>query len=131
MEIREKLNQAMHMGRRIDALLERQRHYRELSRALRDGSPELEALEREVGERIEAYAALVREVDRRIEALEDQSQREVMQYRYLNGWSWKIIAMKMGFSREWVWRLHARALARLDEQDGSDVKCRLKMKGVQ
>ena len=37
----------------------------------------------------------------------------MLKYRYLNGWSWKAIAARTHFSRDWLWRLHARALEQI------------------
>ena len=35
---------------------------------------------------------------------------EVLEYRYLDGWSWQAIAARLCFSRDWVMKLHARAI---------------------
>ena len=104
------LGEAARMERGLEALMERQRRYRELGKARTGDSPGLEALEEEIGERIERYAARVRGIEKKIDALDDPMQREVLRYRYLNGWRWQVIAARTGLSREWLWKLHARAL---------------------
>ena len=67
-------------------------------------------LEREIDRRIDEYARLVREIETAIDAVADPQCREVLRYRYLNGWSWQRIAGEMNYSQDWLWRLHARAL---------------------
>ena len=127
------LSQAKQQDVRIGALLDRQRRYHELA-AWRPsvgsvpnvgsvpsvgsepnagesrGSARMIALEKELDARIERYAELVREIEGVIDAVEDAQYRDVLRYRYLNGWTWKRIAERMHFSQDWVWRLHARAM---------------------
>ena len=116
MTAKEYLSQAKRLDRRIGALLDRQRRYHELGawQATRfdgaSGPGGMAALERELDARIGEYAELVRRIERTIDAVEDERYRDVLKYRYLNGWSWKKIAERMHFSQDWVWRLHARAL---------------------
>ena len=45
-----------------------------------------------------------------IEALEDDRERDVLRFRYLNGWSWQRIAMALHCDRSTVWRWHGDAL---------------------
>ena len=111
-DVKARLEAAARMDRELGALAERQRRYRELARGR--NAPGMEALEKEIGERIEAYAATVREVEGEIDRLEEPLQREVLRYRYLNGWNWRAIAARMGYSREWLWKQHARALERME-----------------
>ena len=119
MTAKEYLSQAKQHDRRIAALLDRQRRYHELGawRGERfggmDGAAQMAALERELDARIGAYAELVRQIEATIDAVGDAQYRDVLKYRYLNGWSWQKIAERMHFSQDWVWRLHARALKAL------------------
>ena len=46
-----------------------------------------------------------------IEAVLDPVQRDLLRYRYLNGWSWGKIAQRMNYTREYLLRLHGHALA--------------------
>lgn len=120
MEAKEYLSQARRADRRIGAMLERRRRYMELE-ALRGpgGGDGLRALEADIDRRIEDYAALVREIEGKIDAVEDQTCREVLRYRYLNGWSWQAISDRTHYSRDWLWRLHARALEAVKMQDNA------------
>ena len=110
-DVKERLAAAARMDRQLGALVERQRRYRELAGGR--NAPGMESLDREIGARIEAYAATVREIEGEIDGLEEPLQREVLRYRYLNGWSWQAIAARMGYSREWLWKQHARALEKM------------------
>ena len=49
-------------------------------------------------------------MDNAIEALEDERQRNVMRLYYLNGLTWEQVAERMHYSREWVCRLHRKAI---------------------
>ena len=65
---------------------------------------------------IEALAALDSEALGLIERLEESKHRDVLTWRYLNGWEWEKICQALGMpetpmDRTWVWRLHRRALA--------------------
>ena len=42
--------------------------------------------------------------------LEDERLREVLELRYLRGYSWEMIAQDMRYDRSYVWRLSQRAL---------------------
>ena len=75
---------------------------------------ELEALGRELDERIEACAALVREVEARIDALDNPLHRDVLKFRYLNGWSWRVISCRMGLSRDWLMSVHRKAVGEME-----------------
>ena len=77
---------------------------------MNEDDPRCVSLKQELDARIERYAELVREIEGVIDAVEDAQYRDVLRYRYLNGWTWKRIAERMHFSQDWVWRLHARAM---------------------
>ena len=108
------LSQARQAERGIAALAERRRRCGELAGYRGGDGPELDALQRELDGRIEDYAALVREIEGKIDRVENPLYREVLRYRYLNGWSWQVIAGRMCFSRDWLMKLHARALGEVE-----------------
>ena len=115
MTAKEYLGQVRQLERRIWALLDRQSKYHELGawRARYQGAVgpvAMLALERELDGRITEYAERVREIERVIDAVEDGQYRDLLKYRYLNGWSWQQISERMSFSQDWLWHLHARAL---------------------
>lgn len=120
MRVKAYLSQAKQTDRRIEALLERRRRCGELANCRTPGrAPALDALQRELDERIEAYAALVGDIERRIDGVKNPQYRDLLRYRYLNGWSWQKIAGRMSYSRDWLMRLHVRALDAVD-WDGQD-----------
>ena len=43
------------------------------------------------------------------------SQKAVLELRYLNGFSWSVVAEKLGCSERWVYRLHSDALSVMQE----------------
>ena len=105
------LSQALRLYRRIEALMDRQRRYRELGLSCgEDGRWRMLAMARELDARVAEYAEKAREIERVIDAVEDGQYRDLLKYRYLNGWSWQRIAKRMYVSEDWVWRLHRRAL---------------------
>lgn len=116
MTTKEYLSQAKQQDRRIGALLERQRRYHEIGAWRTGGSARMRALEKELDARIDAYALLVLEIEGVIDGVADPQYRDVLRYRYLNGWNWQRIAERMSFSQDWVWRLHKRALEVLEAQ---------------
>lgn len=136
MTIKEYLGQLQRKDAKINSLLARQRRYRELASrctaVYRDGPGggqrytssteeyvcKIVDLEHEIDRRIDEYVDTTREIERLILSLEDPRYREVLQLRYINGWSWPRIADEMHYTLDWVWRLHGRALqeiARLKE----------------
>lgn len=51
-----------------------------------------------------------REVMRAIIRVEDARYQEILLLRYINGKTWEGIAEATGYSRQWVYKLHAQAL---------------------
>lgn len=41
--------------------------------------------------------------------------RDLLTYRYLNGWSWARVAQAMRYDKRWVHRLHQNALGAFDQ----------------
>lgn len=116
MTAKEYLSQVRRLDRRIGALMDRQRRYHEIGAWRPEGlgaavSPgQMAALERELDGRIAEYADLVRQIEAAIDAVDKEQYRDVLKYRYLNGWSWRRISERMNLSQDWLWRLHGRAL---------------------
>lgn len=50
------------------------------------------------------------EIVEKIEALEDETERAVLDYRYIRGLQWEEIAVKMNYSYRNITRIHGRAL---------------------
>ena len=49
-----------------------------------------------------------------IEAVEDDRERLLLQYRYLDGKTFEWIAAEMNLSWQWVHKLHSKALAKIN-----------------
>lgn len=113
------LGQAMRLERQIVALRLRQRRYLELGLSCgEEGRARMRALASQIETRVAAYAEKVRQIEGAIDAVEEARYREVLRYRYLNGWSMKRIAREMGYSEDWVYRLHRRALRAVGRRFG-------------
>lgn len=133
MDAKTYLRQLARMDKRIDALVERQERYRELAsrrttvyRDMPGGGRRCASsceeyvckivdLGREIDRQIDEYVDLTREIESAIDQLPDDRHRDILRWRYVNGWDWDRIAQSMSYDRVWVWRLHGRALCALDE----------------
>ena len=132
MTAKEYLRQLSRKDARIKALLERQRRYRELAErrtavyrdmpgggqrhvsSVEEYATKIIDLEREIVRRIDEYADLTREVEAAIDRIGDDRYRDILRFRYVNGWGWEKIAEAMGYSdMKWLWCLHGRALKAL------------------
>lgn len=51
-----------------------------------------------------------KEITDRIERLSDEDEKDVLMYRYIKLIKWEDIAVKMGFSWQYLHKIHARAL---------------------
>lgn len=73
-------------------------------------------LEAEIQEQTTALVAKQKEIQDTISQLPDVTMQIVLQYRYINGWSWRKIASKMNFSEKHVtgW-LHRKALQEIEK----------------
>ena len=81
-----------------------------------DRGGQLERLQAELDIEIEEYAARARRVEQFIRRVEHPVQRELLRYRYLNGWSWQEVAQRMHLSVSRVMALHGAALRTLDNK---------------
>ena len=59
------------------------------------------------------------EVDiyKRLDRMDNQDERELLRFRYIDGLTWDQIALKLGYSRRNVTRIHGRALLHFPMQD--------------
>ena len=115
MDPKETLVAARRTKLRLEALMERRSWHEQLQQCRSDGGSESlsqlqQALDRQIDEAVRQELAAMRQ----IEALADPRQREVLSYRYLNGWKWKEIAMRMGYSTDWVKHIHADAIRAME-----------------
>lgn len=49
-----------------------------------------------------------------IDTVRDNRLAAVLEYRYIDGFTWEQIAVKMGYTYRWVCKLHGLALSKLD-----------------
>lgn len=124
----------------IEALRERAAHYRDLATHItasysatgggqggtrskvEDNVLKIVELEEQMRERIEAYADAVREVESAIDAVEDVKERQVLRYRFINGWSWRRIASKMHYDSSWVYRIGCQGMRHVVVPDDYKTK---------
>lgn len=69
----------------------------------------MEAEERMNAE-IDRLLAVKEQVQAVIDQVEDAEQRVLLEYRYLSFQAWNDIAVEMGYSLRWVYKLHGLAL---------------------
>lgn len=83
-------------------------------RDLSDYAAKVDELERELiqarYDRIQSF----RKVQAAIEELEDETEKDLLTYRYLKGMKWEEIAVTMGYSWRAVHKIHSRALEHLE-----------------
>ena len=131
---REYLSQLTRKNARIQALMEQQQHYRETAERITRGYSKapsasshragsviegcvagIDEVEREIKQRIEEYTELTREIEAAIARIPDDRYRDILRWRYVNGWKWERIAKEMNYSdMKWLWNLHRRALEALE-----------------
>lgn len=131
MTAKEYLRQLSRKDARINALIERQQRYRELAarrtavyRDTPDGGRRCSSsveeyvarivdLEREIDRRIDEYMDLTREIEAAIDKVGDDRYRDILRYRYINGWNWERIAQEMHYDVKWLYKMHGRALQKI------------------
>ena len=108
------LDGARRAERQLRALMDRRRFCDEVARQAGGAGPGLAALQGELQRRAEAWAAEQLRVAQAIDRVADPLAREVLRYRYLDGLDWREIAARMCYSRDWLWKVHRRAVEELE-----------------
>jgi len=73
-------------------------------------------LEREIDRQIDELIVFHNEIIQTISSVPDIEIRTMLEYRYINGWSWQKIATKMNYTRDHLTGyLHRKALRTVDE----------------
>lgn len=88
-----------------------------------DGIAKLVDLEKDIDSAIDKFVDLKREIISAIDNLEKVEQADILYKRYLqydrdNGYklkTWEEIAVEMGYSYQWVCKIHGRALQNLEK----------------
>ena len=70
----------------------------------------VDELDRKIMKTIYKRIQTLTDIRNRINAVKNQSEREVLTYRYIRGMKWGDIARKMKYERESVIRIHGKAL---------------------
>lgn len=70
-------------------------------------------LEKQLDEETDKLIGLRNKINLAIASIGDTTLELVLQYRYIDGYSWVKIAQELNYCREWVCKLHGQALKRL------------------
>lgn len=73
-------------------------------------------LEAKINAEIDSYVDLKEEIRQKVTAIDDIDAKLLLQSRYLLFMTWEQIAESMGFTTQWVYELHKRALALFSEK---------------
>ena len=76
----------------------------------------LQDLEQDMCDSIIKYIEDVKLVEQLINGLTDIRQRDILTFRYMNGWNWQKIASLMNYERTQVWRIHRVAIMLLNNK---------------
>ena len=71
-------------------------------------------LEKDINRDIDRLIDIKKEVMITIDKIEDHDLRCLLQYRYLQFKTWESIAVEMGYSYQWVHKLHSKALEEVE-----------------
>ena len=130
MTAKEFLRRARGIDRRVDEAVERVDRLRakleagRMSRITgmpRGGSEDWTAtadkvieLEKRVNARIRDLCALKHAAMDAIDQVDEARLREVLELYYIDGFSWDQVAERMGLDKRWVFRLHGKALQKIE-----------------
>ena len=70
----------------------------------------IDELRDELSRELERQLALRREIEAALGNLPDERLRQLLRYRYIQGWTWEKISEKTYTDPRWLHRLHDRAL---------------------
>ena len=68
----------------------------------------------EIKAALEKRIEIRREVRAAIENMENETEKILMLYRYIDGKTWEQIAVNMGYTWRWVMQIHGRALSHFE-----------------
>ena len=133
MNAKEYLNRYRHINSYIDCKLEQIAQLRELATRIsptamfdKNGNvsdkvgrtvAKIVDLEHEIDVEIDKLIGIREEITGTISQIENIDIRTVLEYRYINGWSWRRIAAKMHYSEDHVaCYLHRKALHEIEKR---------------
>lgn len=73
----------------------------------------LSNLENQILEQLETIERARAEIVAAIKTVQDERLCELLRYKYIDGYTFELIAVKMGYNWRWVIDLHGRALTAL------------------
>jgi hypothetical protein len=77
---------------------------------LSDYMVQLERLTDYLFEKYQKCIGIETDIYMRLDEMTDQTEREVLRYRYIDGLTWEQIGERMSYSRRNITRIHGRAL---------------------
>lgn len=67
-------------------------------------------LEQDIDLEIDAQVDLRRRIETAVADIKDERLRDIIRYRYIDGFTWERIAVEMELTYQWVYKLHGDAL---------------------
>jgi len=131
MTTKEYLSQILQIDHRIQAKLEQAEKLRGLAtkitttfsdmprvpghsqQSMEEAVCKLVDLQKKINADVDRMIDLRQEVMTIIESVPVKEQRYLLEWRYLNGWTWGVIARGLGYDRSSVYRIHAEVLKKL------------------
>lgn len=80
------------------------------SNAIQVAVEQIIELENEINDDIDQLTDVRRGILEAIQTVQDERLKLLLEYRYIDGMTWEQIAVKTGYSYQWVYSLHGRAL---------------------
>lgn len=75
---------------------------------------ELTAKEDELYKKGVEQVTIYKDIEQHIKTIDDEDERDVLFYRYIKGKSFWEISQLMDYSEDWIYKLHGRALKKLE-----------------
>lgn len=76
-------------------------------------------LEQEINTQIDRLINVREQIENIIRTVPDYPLQMLLKYRYIAGYTWEEIAVKMNYSYQWVCVLHGRALSQIKTLDSN------------
>lgn len=77
----------------------------------------LECFRKEYADKMNESIDIRKRIEDVIDAVQDETERNVLKYRYITGMRWETISELMNYSAESVYRIHRRALENVTVND--------------
>lgn len=70
-------------------------------------------LEQEVADDVAAMRVKIHEIQEAVGSIENLAQRQLLELRYINGYTWERVAVEMNYTHRHVIRMHGEALKKI------------------